>query len=111
VALVHVAHLKFAAESFASGGPSTTPLSTKLLALLQEAVYGAALPELGHRLEKLHDAAVTPGTLLLLRKGRRCALRWPALGAILFRHADGFSTDGFSNHNLCIADCRSPRSN
>lgn len=62
----------FSAESFASG-PSTTPLSTKLLSLLQESLTAHVLGELQRKLEKLRGVAVTPGTTLLLRKGRRCA--------------------------------------
>lgn len=66
----HRGATRFQAESFASG-PSTTPLSTKLLSLLQESMGTHVLAELQRKLEKLRTSAITPGTMLLLRKGRR----------------------------------------
>jgi hypothetical protein len=68
---LHLSPPRFSAESFSSGSPSNTPLSSKLLSLLQEALGTHLLAELQRKLERLHAAALTPGALLLLRKGRR----------------------------------------
>uniref|UniRef100_A0A383WE37 Uncharacterized protein n=1 Tax=Tetradesmus obliquus TaxID=3088 RepID=A0A383WE37_TETOB len=69
VALVHVAYVRFSAESFTTG-PSNTPLSTKLLSMLQDCIFAHLFPELQRRVEKL-SSAVTPPAQALLRKGRR----------------------------------------
>jgi hypothetical protein len=61
---------RFAAESFATGPGSSTPLSTKLLSLLQDCVCSHLFPELQRRLEKLHGA-VTPASQALVKRGRR----------------------------------------
>lgn len=62
---------RFSAESFTTG-PSNTPLSTKLLSMLQDCIFAHLFPELQRRVEKL-SSAVTPPAQALLRKGRRWA--------------------------------------
>eukprot|EP00879_Flechtneria_rotunda_P027528 GHRR01029494.1.p1 GENE.GHRR01029494.1~~GHRR01029494.1.p1 ORF type:complete len:381 (+),score=140.39 GHRR01029494.1:430-1572(+) len=69
VALVHVAHTRFAAESFFTG-PSNTLLSTKLLSMLQDCIFVHLFPELQRRVDKLRSS-MTPAAQALLRKGRR----------------------------------------
>jgi hypothetical protein len=67
---------RYSAESFASSGPgaaAAAPLSTKLLSLLHDALGPSVLADLQRKLERLHAAVLTPGALLLLRKGRKCA--------------------------------------
>lgn len=68
VALVHVGQQRFAAESFAGAAPS--PLSTKLLSLLQQSFMAHVYPDMQRRVEKL-QAGLTPSAGALLRKSRR----------------------------------------